>query len=255
MPSEFVAFVDEAGCSGGKFGNGSSQFLVMGAVVVRRVNLDHTIALFAEARDERDKAGKAFRKFARASDKDNFVLTRRLGQKPVRAAFVGFHKPSLEGTFIRDNHGNEYNYMTKFLLERISWIVRDAQSAGGNHKADIVFSHQDMYPMTELASYIKKLKRGSGRYNTRANWEHLADIHDEPHRDEGNMHLADLAASSFHMALEPKQHGMTDERYLRNLLPRLYRGREEKPFGMKIWPEAAVVTATSEGRLAFLAGL
>lgn len=255
MQSEFVAFVDEAGCSGGKFGLGSSRFLVMGAVITRRCNLDDVLAVFREAREERGRGDKPFRKFSKSPDKDNFVLTKLLGRKPVKVAFVGFHKPSLAGTHIRANHGNEYNYMTKFMLERISWAVRDATKTGGNHKADVFFSHQDMYPLGDLGQYIEKLKRGAGRYNTRANWEHLGEFLDEPHADEGNMHLADLAASAFHMAVEPKQHDMTDERFLRNLLGRLYRGRDQRPFGLKLWPEDIVSAARKTGHMSFLSSL
>ena len=223
----------------------------MGALVVRRCNLDNVVAVFHEAREERSKGNKPFRKFAKAPEKDNFVLTKHLGRKPIRTAFIGFHKPSLVGTHIRASHGSEYNYLTKFMLERISWIVRDASSAGGDHKAEVVFSHQDMYSVTELHSYIAKLQRGKGRYNTRANWEHLGDFTSESHVDEGRMHLADLVASSFHRAIEPKQHGMTDERYFRHLLARLYRGRDAKPFGLKLWPESAVTDARACGGMAF----
>ena len=255
MTSEFVAFVDEAGCSGDKYNTGSSQYLVMGAVIVRRCNLNNALSAFAEAREERAKGEIQFRKFSKASDKDNFVLTKLLGRKPIRTAFVGFHKPSLTGTHIRSNHGNEYNYMSKFMIERISWAVRDANSSGGDHKADVVFSHQDMYPQEKFLEYIERLKRGRGRHNTRTNWEHVAQISDTPHKDEGDTHLADLAASSFHMAVEPKNHGMTDDRFFRNLLTKLYRGREAKPHGLKLWPNDATQTAKDEGRMTFLDSL
>lgn len=255
MVSEFVALIDEAGCSGDKFGGGSSDFLVMGAVVVRRCNLDDALAIFDEAREERSKGDATFRKFSKAGDKDNFVLTKLLGRKPIRTIFVGFHKPSLAGTHIRENHGNEYNYLTKFTLERISWAVRDAPSAGGDHKADVIFSHQDMYPLDNCRDYISKLQRGAGRYNTRANWEHLGEFSGEQHQDEGSMHLADIAASSFHKAIEPKQHGMTDERFFCHLLQRLYRGRGQKPFGLKMWPDSATEAARIDGRMTFLQSL
>ena len=256
MTSEFVAFIDEAGCSGDKFGGGSSQFLVMGAVIVRRSNLANVLEVFNEARDERDKDPSVrFRKFSKSSDKDNFVLTKLLGRKPIKAAFVGFHKPSLAGTHIRANHGSEYNYLTKFMLERISWAVRDAPKPCGDHTTEVIFSHQDLYPLDDLKDYIERLRLGRGRYNTRANWEHLSAFSDEAHSDESQMHLADLAASSFHMAIEPKMHDMTDERHFRHLLPRLYRGKANKPFGLKMWPESAISDAQKAGRMTFLGGL
>ena len=253
MKSEFVALIDEAGCSGGKFGKGSSEYLVMVAVVVRRCNLDNALAVFDEARAERCCEGKTFRKFSKSNDKDNFVITKLLGRKPIRTAYIGFHKPSLAETHIRKNHGNEYQYLSKFMIERISWAVRDAEKLGGNQKCDLIFSQQDMYDLSEFTDYVTKLRLGRGRYNTRANWEHIGNISEEPHADEGPTHLADSAASSFHMPIEPKLYGMTDERFFLNLSQAtLYRGREGKPFGLKMWPEQAIKPAKELGRLRFL---
>ena len=119
MTSEFVAFVDEAGCSGDKYNTGSSQYLVMGAVIVRRCNLNNALSAFAEAREERAKGEIQFRKFSKASDKDNFVLTKLLGRKPIRTAFVGFHKPSLTGGGI-----NGSNKQTKSKINTPNQIKR-----------------------------------------------------------------------------------------------------------------------------------
>lgn len=232
---------------------GSSEYLAMGAIVVRRVNLPHVMQMFDEARAERRKPdGAKFKKFSKSNSKDNFVLTQALGSKPVKVAVIGFHKPSLENTYVRQNHGNEYNYLFKFLIERISWIVRDADSAGGDHSTDIILSRQEMYSFDELRGYTEKLKRGRGRFNTRTNWENIGNIDQTPHQNETEMHLADLVASSFHLAIEPKDHGMTDERFFMNLSKRIYRGREGKPHGLKLWPNEAIEPAKSAGRLLFL---
>lgn len=252
MENEFVAFVDEAGCSGNRFGKGSSEFLAMAAIVCRRSNLDQTLDVFDDARAKRDMQDKKFKKFSKSSDKDNFVLTSLLAAKPVRFVFVAFHKPSLQGTSIRENHGNEYNYLTKFVIERISWTVRDAKHQGGNKICDVVMSEQKMYPMENLEMYFEKLKQGKGRYNTRANWEHIGTFSQMPHNDETETHLADIAASAFHRAIEPKEYGMTDERFFNNLFRLVYRGREDRPHGLKIWPNEVIEPAKKEGRLLFL---
>ena len=158
MENEFVAYIDEAGCSGAKFGAGSSEFLAMAAIIFRREYLPEALSTFNEARAQRGNNGKRFRKFSKSSDKDNFVLTNILSQKPVKFCFIAFHKPSLAGTNIRSNHGNEYNYLTKFLIERVSWTVRDAEVRAGNKVCDIILSEQSMYPLSDLHDYFHKLR-------------------------------------------------------------------------------------------------
>ena len=95
-------------------------------------------------------------------------------------------------------------------------------------------------------------KRGLGRYNTRVNWENVGNLTQSPHQDETGTHLADIAASAFHRAIEPKEHGMTDERFFNNIFRRVYRGHKNKPHGLKIWPNEAIEPAKRDGRLLFL---
>lgn len=120
-----VAYIDEAGCSGDKYGTGPSEFLVIGATVFSFADEPAILSLFEAARAERCH-GNVFRKFSRNNEKDNFVLTKELSKHPVRITQVALHKPSMAGTHIRNNHQEEYQYLTKFAIERISWIARDA---------------------------------------------------------------------------------------------------------------------------------
>lgn len=252
-PSEFVALIDESGCPGDAFAKGSSQYLVMAAVVVRRCNLARALEIFSLGRTERDR-NKPFKKFSRSSDKDNFVLTSLLGKAPVRIVCIGSHKPSLAGTYIRDNHAEEYNYLIKMIAERASWIARDAPKRDGqsNSRCQLSLSEMRMYSYEDMASYLRYLRIGQGRFNTRAEWDLLDDsIHVAPHVNEGEHHLADLAASAFARAVEPKEHGMTDDRFIRNLSPRLYR-LNNKLYGVKLFPAEAVKKLKERGQLQFL---
>ena len=100
----------------------SSQFLAIGATVFSRSDEGDIVGLFDEARKERGK-DKTFQKFSKCSDADNFVLTQLLAKKPVRIAQVALHKPSMAGSYTRSNHSEEYQYLCKFIIERISWIT------------------------------------------------------------------------------------------------------------------------------------
>jgi hypothetical protein len=130
MPSgphepRLVAYIDEAGCSGDQYGKGSSQFLVIGAVVMALADEANILQVFREARALGGRE-KLFRKFSECKDSDNFVLTKQLSKKPVRIVQVALHKPSMAGSCLREHHKEEYQFLIKFLLERISWIARDS---------------------------------------------------------------------------------------------------------------------------------
>lgn len=209
----------------------------MGAVIVRDDFLDETMTAFDEARTERYQ-DRQFRKFSEENDKGRFVLSQRIASKKIRTAYVAIHKPSMQGSYIRDNHANEYNYLLKMLIERISWAVRDAAQLAGrpNGPCRLVLSEQRMWPYPEMFAYIDRLR--AGQHNCRAHWEAVSA--NEPdviqHQNEHPIHLADIAASAFAMAIEPKMHGMTDDRFLRQFAPTIY-AKHGKRFGLKIFPD------------------
>ncbi|QHL91627.1 DUF3800 domain-containing protein [Sphingomonas changnyeongensis] len=235
--STFTAYVDESGCSGSKFGDGSSQFLGIAAVIVRDSRLSEVMGLFDKSRELLNSA-KPFRKFSEENAKGRFALSQQMGKAKICTCMVAIHKPSLAGTHIRENHANEYNYLLKMLIERISWAVRDAaQMPGGqNGKCSLVLSEQRMYPYDEMFAYLKKLRLGA--HNCRAEWGVISEA--EPvvlkHENEKPLHLADIAASSFTAAIEPKSLGMTDDRFFRNISPTLYQ-KHGKRFGLKLFPD------------------
>lgn len=256
MPDpRLVAYIDEAGDSGNKYGVGSSQFLAVGAVVMAVADEAAILDLFPEARRERGHL-RTFRKFCENNEKDNFVLTKLLAQKPVRIINIALHKPSLAGTHIRSNPQREYHYLVKYALERISWLARDAAKLNGGppdeNLCQLVFSQQKAYPYDDLCDYLNRLKGGRERYNCSIEWAfiHPTILHTK-HKNETAIHLADIAASAFHKALEPKQHGMTDDRFSRNLFPCLYR-RNRRCYGLKLFPPRAIDEMRRVGELGFL---
>jgi hypothetical protein len=65
------------------------------------------------------------------------------------------------------------------------------------------------------------------------------------------VHFGDIVASAFHRAIDPKKHGMTDDRFARNLIPTIY-SRSGRPYGLKIFPPAAIDKLQKIGQLGFL---
>jgi len=250
-----VAYIDEAGCSGDRYGTGSSQFLAIGAIVMATEDESEILrCVFDGARTARTHE-RTFKKFSSCGEKDNFVLTNLLGKQKVRIAQVAVHKPSMDGSWLRANHQNEYQYLMKFALERISWIARDAARGrdGDEHKCRIVFSEQSMYPYEDLEFYLRSLK-SNHTHNCRIEWKFLhisSPLERTPHVNETSIHLADIAASAFHKAIEPKEHGMLDDRFQMNLSPALYR-KHGKLYGIKLFPTKEIEQLKSSGHFQFL---
>lgn len=248
-----VAYIDEAGCSGDKYGTGSSKFLVIGAAVFSLTDEPAILSLFEAARAERGH-NKAFLKFSKNNEKDNFVLTKELAKHPVRITQVALHKPSMAGSHIRTNHQEEYQYLTKFAIERVSWIARDAARGRDPkwHTVKLIFSKQELYPYEDIAKYLNLLRDGRGKYNCSIEWDYIHETFTaQKHKDETGIHIADLTASSLHKALEQKQHDMTDDRFERNLMPILYR-KHGRCFGIKLFPRKEIQSLLENGRLEFM---
>lgn len=209
----------------------------MGAVIIRDEFLPDAMKIFDEGRAEKGNAHH-FRKFSKENEKNRFLLSKLLGAKRIATCFVALHKPSTQGTYIRDNHSNEYNYLLKMLVERVSWTVRDAKTVPGkaNGPCALVLSEQRMYPYAEMFDYFAKLRAEPHNCSAEWNWIAAGEPTVVPHEDEQPIHLADIAASSFAMAIEPKQHKMTDDRFIRNLAQSIYQKHGRK-FGLKLFPD------------------
>jgi hypothetical protein len=187
-PPRLIAYIDEAGDSGNKYGGGSSEFLAIGSAVTAIAEVDSVLKIFSEARGERQHS-KTFKKFSSNNEKDNFVLTKMLESKPVRTVMVAIHKPSMVDSHIRSHPQKEYQFLVKWALERVSWIARDSAATKGGkpeeNRCKLIFSEQKTYPYEDLCAYLNKLRRGGDRFNCAIEWEYLhPDIGCERHRNE-----------------------------------------------------------------------
>jgi hypothetical protein len=253
--AQFDAFFDEAGEHGDLFGNGSSRWIVMGAVILPRAYPGLIDDFFREAHNLAERRNQ-FKKFShrRLRDVDRHVLTKLFPDFPITTVQVGFYKPSLGANWMRKNFIREYNYLIKFTLERISWAVRDLCNASRLREATctVTFSQGEMHSYEDVSAYLRRLRQGHGRYNCSAEWCFIdPKVHLLPHADETETHLADITASALHRALEPKQADITDDRFERNLARTLYR-RNRSVYGLKLFPSNAVQQMRQNGQLEFL---
>lgn len=125
-----------------------------------------------------------------------------------------------------------YLYTLRFLLERLSWLARDQ-----DRLLTYTLSHVVRFKIAKLRQYEAVLRVLP---DCRIEWSALnpkGGYINQPHRVE-LLQLADTAASATFAAFESDTFGNTEQRYLRELAPRLYR-RPPGPlttYGLKMHP-------------------
>lgn len=138
-----------------------------------------------------------------------------------------------------------YLYTLRLLLERLSWFADDRGCT-----LHYTLAHVVRFKLAKLREYEAKLRALPGcqiRWNAIAGGGVIA----QPNRVE-YLQLADIAASATGAAFNPDPFGNTEQRYLRELSPRLYRRAHGKltSYGLKMHPwgprtEAAYPWVTS----------
>jgi Protein of unknown function (DUF3800) len=255
--SGFTAYIDESGCDGFDFGNGSSEFLVLGAVICRTENLyqfDEAVArVRLDCRKPADWYFKSFKKLNNAKGQ-RWAIASRLAELRLEVVAVAVHKPSLSKEGWQRNKEDLYFQATKFLLERISWSCRDSHeiSPVSDPVADIIFSKRGGLRYSELCAYMRTLRSDPQKYATKADWHHLDPdrVRDESHDISDARHSAvDHFVSGLGAAFERKEYGMFDDRYVRLWADRFYRpnGRAIGN-GLKVWPNAGYDALREDAR-------
>jgi len=123
-----------------------------------------------------------------------------------------------------------YLYTLRFMLERLSWIARDA-----GDEIIVTFAHVKNFPYHRLTGYLNLL---NGYPGVTIHWPAIRDVRiNQPNKLE-LLQAADIAASATLKAFQPDHLGVTEQRYLRELAPRLYRRPPGQitSYGMKLHP-------------------
>lgn len=127
-----------------------------------------------------------------------------------------------------------YLYTLRFLLERLSWMARDAHPS---LKLDYTIAHVRGFKKEKLREYERRLREDR---RCRIEWGHVYGPGSIAGMSEvEELQLADSVASSTYAAFEPnnRKWGLTERRYLVELRGRLYRcGSDLSSYGVKLHP-------------------
>lgn len=242
----YRVYIDESGDRGMK--PESSEYFVVAAVIVKdRHDADLRADLANIRRVIRRPEGHVlhFRKMAHAtrakvtaeigkSHADaitSVVMCKRLLSSqsgPGGASYISIPDPM-------------YLFALKMLWERVSWFVRDDGRRDGKpgSAAKVTFAQIKHFQIQKIIDYRERLEKKQ----THMEWASFAGhpFTMKSTEEAELLQLADSVASGIAAAIEPNNFGDVEDRYLRNVAPKLYRYRKSPltTYGLRVFPPDA----------------
>lgn len=240
-PATFVAYIDEAGDEGFKFGQGSSEWFVLGAVILRRASEMPEIKLIDDVRARLNRGRAADRQFPAKKalhfrDLQHDVCkyyANRISQADLTSVVILIKKRD----WIRDSHTSAdrkkagamlYRAASVVLADAISGHCRSAYnpSDSGDGSVDLVFSSRSSLDYEDLSGFINFVvtdpENADLRGQATADVIRASQIRAVMHSKSMGLQIADALTSSYYKAVEPSEDGFTEDAYVRLLLPCSY---------------------------------
>lgn len=245
MSSSFTVYIDESGDEGFVFQpneRGSSRWLVLSAVIYRKIHDLDAVRLMREVREILDKPVRKALHFRELKHEQRVPYVRAIGAAQLRTVTVLIHKPSIKEPEVFQNDGHRlYRYATRLLLERVSWLCRDQYCPGeGDGTAEITFSNRSAMSYDDLRNYLCHLRETAEAKDIRVDWNVVKPerVKAVNHDQLAGLQIADAVASGIYFAVNLNQYGETEDRYLRHLSATIYRHKKVGlGYGLKFWPE------------------
>lgn len=241
----FRVYIDESGDEGFVFhpdGSGSSRWLVLSAVVIRKKNDLSLVRLLETVRGHLGKPLKKELHFRDLKHEQRVPYVKHIATAAIKTISVLIHKPSLrDPEKFQSEKFLLYRYASRLLLERVSWLCRDKHNPGeGNGGADIVFSNRSIMSYKDLTLYLQTIRGKSDPMEVRIDWNVIdpSMVSAVEHSKLAGLQVADAVASSFFFSVNLNRYGEVEDKYSRFLLPNCYRHRGAAlGYGLKFWPE------------------
>lgn len=259
MAHSFIAYIDEAGDDGlgGRYRQpgergGRSHWLTLSASLWRLSRDMDAVQWLRAIKDQlpeqcRDRPLHC----ADLTHQQKVMCALALADKPFRSICVMANKSVIpEGVYVEKNQ--LYFYMSRYLIERISWLCRDSRGSipEGDGKVKIVFSRRGKLSYQDFRDYLERLK-GFDDPEIQINW-HVVDIpaiEARDHSTRAGLQIADVIATAMTAGLEPDFYGNCERRYAEILKPRIYRRRGNfLSYGVKLVPRADQIELTEQQR-------
>ena len=251
MSVEYVVYVDEAGDEGfgklrGQVRSGQSQWLVLGGTIVARATDVELPSWRDEILSTFPKSNQRDLHFRKLNHGQKVSACKYFAQKPIGFCAVASNKATIIGSgreqiFKRKQY--LYNYLVRYLLERVTWFCDHAtkRQGGSDCQVHVTFSRRGGTNYQVMREYLEFLRedREVVRPTRKINWAALdpGNISVENHAKWAGLQIADLFTSATAAALEPNPYGDTEPRYALSLARRYIRMKNSaKNWGLTLIP-------------------
>jgi len=246
MAHTYVAYIDESGDDGltkpfrqaGDAG-GPSNWLVISACLFRQTHSLDAVKWRDEISAKMPEKKSRTLHFKNLNHGQKVAAVQAIVQKPLRALSVlAAKEPIPEGIYTDKNQ--LYFYMTRYLIERLSWLCRDLRPKApeGDGRVAITFSRRGGMQYDEFRDYLNLLKADQTG-DVRIHWPviDIDAVSAADHSTSASLQLADSIASAFAAGFEPDRYGNCELRYAEILKPVTYhRNGNYLSYGMKLVP-------------------
>jgi hypothetical protein len=242
----FAVRIDEHGDDGFKFPEygtkGSSLWLSLSAAVFKVADESEQVKCIDRVNKKLGRRPEKTLHFRDLTHEQKIVCSQEVARANFASVNVSVYKPNLTEQQTFSQRGLLYNYASKLLLERVSWLCWTrycdrARPISGDGSASVVFSQRRTFDPEKFSEYLRRLV---GNEDSMINWKVIdpRDISDAPHGDLRGLQVADVLASSLGAALTPHPTSQIPEhRYLKALWGRVYRHKGQvHTFGLKFYP-------------------
>lgn len=251
----FIAYIDESGddglakfrAVGGK--GGASRWLTISACVVRASNDLEAVTWRDEIRSgicSKQSAKKSIH-FADMNHSQKRFAIQSISGKPLRFVAAMSNKTLIPAEKYTEKN-TLYFYITRYVIERISWFCRDwrPEVREGNGSVKIVFSRRGGMSYTNFQDYLRNLREN---HSTTVHWPviDIDAVEAKDHSTRAGLQLADIGASAVAAALEPDVYGNTEGQYLNGLSKNVYnRNGNYMSYGLKFLPKIADIPLSAD---------
>ncbi|QIE57675.1 DUF3800 domain-containing protein [Pikeienuella piscinae] len=250
----FTVFIDESGDEGFVFRNppdkGSSDWFVVSAVVSFSNQQDRVRNLAARVRAAIGKEPKNLLHFADMSHERRVRAYHEINQENLRFVSVLVNKREIARPEIfQAQRGRLYYYSVRLLLERVSWLCRDAAKKRGlaSPSARVILEHRKRLRHDDLVAYIARLTTISAEdrwladsaADVRIDWNVIdARLMETAAKSQyAGLQIADIVASGIRTGLEANLYGNTEHRYAKMAVKQTYqRSGNFTSYGFKFFP-------------------
>ena len=215
-----TVYIDESGDLG--IGKGTRWFVIT-AVIVEKQNEKELRSIISNLKKRLNIQTVHFRELREFSKR--LLIVSELRDAPFTTVNVIVDTDILD---LKDGV-QTYNYMSKILLERVSWYLRDHGMC-----ADVIFSSRNSKRDNELTNYLRdKVLNYDWNYVVKGT---IVSVESRKMETLDLLQLADICAASMFKAYEPDPMGFIYPCFMNNLKTHLYnRNGRTMSYGVKFY--------------------